>query len=198
MWTARLFMATIALCACGVTAALAAAGSAAHAGQHAATTTKQMHGFDFLFGSWTLHYTRLRHPLSGSHDWIGFDGASTVRPMWDGRGNVEDGELRMQEGRVLGVTVRIYNDTTHQWSIYWGTNAKGMLGNPQIGRFDANGVGEFFAPDTFKGRKVVIRYKWMHADADHARFEQAFSPDNGKTWETNWTTDYTRAKTTTP
>ncbi len=27
---------------------------------------------------------------------------------------------------------------------------------------------------------------------DHPRFEQAFSADGGRTWETNWTTDYTR------
>ena len=52
------------------------------------------------------------------------------------------------------------------------------------------GVGDFLAPDTVDGKSVVVRYRWI-ARAN-PRFEEAFSPDGGKTWETVWTTDYTR------
>jgi hypothetical protein len=173
---------------------LAAAAPASAAGANAPAVGDGRHGFDFLMGTWSTHYRRLRHPLSGSNDWYGFDGTSVVRPLWDGQGNVEDGTLDMPQGRVLGMTVRIYNAQTRRWSLYWGTASKGILMPPQVGSFDANGVGQFFADDTFGGKNIIVRYKWSHSDADHCRFEQAFSADKGKTWETNWTTDYTRTR----
>jgi hypothetical protein len=149
------------------------------------------HDFDFLNGKWKAHYTRLRHPLAHSHDWYGFDASDCVYPMWDGSGQMEDGDLRSPLGRILGLTVRLYNEKTHEWSLYWGTSEIGIPPGPQVGHFDANGVGLFYAPDVWHGQKVLVRYKWTHA-SDHPHFEQAFSTDNGKTWETNWTTDYTR------
>jgi hypothetical protein len=158
---------------------------------------RSMHGFDFLFGDWQTHYRRLRNPLSGSNEWYAFDAVSTVRPMWDGRGNIEDSELNMPQGRIHSLTVRIYSEATGEWSLYWGTADKGILMPPQVGRFDANGVGLFYADDTFGDKKIIVRYQWTHADADHCRFEQAFSTDGGKTWETNWTTDYVRTKEST-
>lgn len=47
-----------------------------------------------LLGSWHTHYMRLRHPLSGSHQWYACDGTSVVRPFWGGSGDLEDGDLR--------------------------------------------------------------------------------------------------------
>ncbi len=39
---------------------------------------------------------------------------------------------------------------------------------------------------------MKVRYTWNKVDDDHARWEQAFSYDN-RTWETNWTADFTHA-----
>jgi hypothetical protein len=63
---------------------------------------------------------------------------------------------------------------------------------PQIGHFDANGIGEFFAGDTFNGKPIVVRYRWNTVNG-LPHFEQAYSDDRGKTWETNWICDYTHA-----
>jgi hypothetical protein len=38
---------------------------------------------------------------------------------------------------------------------------------------------------------VRVRFTWTRVDADHARWEQAFSVD-GDAWETNWTMDFHR------
>ncbi|MCY1008343.1 hypothetical protein OV079_22850 [Nannocystis pusilla] len=54
------------------------------------------------------------------------------------------------------------------------------------------GGAEFYGPDEDAGRPVAVRYRWTKIDADHARWEQAFSYDGGA-WETNWTADFTRA-----
>jgi hypothetical protein len=192
MRSVRIFSALLALWA-GVTLIALPSGSVAGAATNA-TAQNSIHGFDFLFGKWATHFSRLRHPLSSSHDWFTFESTSVVRPIWDGRGNIEDSDLPMPRGHVFALTLRIYNVKTGLWSLYWGTAANGVAEPPQVGRFDANGVGQFFADDTYQGKKIGVRYKWTHRDANHCRFEQAFSTDHGKTWETNWTTDYTREK----
>jgi len=42
------------------------------------------------------------------------------------------------------------------------------------------------------GRKMKVRFYWTRRGADAARWEQAFSYDDGKSWETNWVMDFLR------
>jgi hypothetical protein len=164
----------------------------AHAASSLVTTTARdgRKDFDFLFGTWHTHYMRLRHVLQNDHEWYGCDGTSTVRPFWRGNANLEDGDLRCPQQYIRGMTVRLYNPATHQWSLWWGTEKAGLTEPPQVGHFDANGVGLFYADDTWHGRPIVVRYKWSVMNG-RPHFEQAFSVNHGKTWETNWTTVYT-------
>ena len=149
-------------------------------------------GFDFLLGTWRTHYMRMRHPLSGGHDWFACDGTSVVRPFWGGSGNLEDGDLHCAGQSITGMTLRLYDPTRRRWSLYWGTQKNGLAMPPQVGRFNADGAGDFFAPDTFDGKPIDVRYHWALRNGK-PRFEEAFSSDKGKTWEIVWTTDYTRA-----
>jgi hypothetical protein len=91
------------------------------------------------------------------------------------------------------LTLRLYDDASHQWSLYWGTKKVGLASGAQVGHFDATGVGDFLAKDTFAGKPVIVRYRWKVLAGDRPHFEQAFSADDGRTWETNWISDYTRA-----
>ncbi len=149
-------------------------------------------GFDFLLGTWHTKYMRLRRPLTGSHDWYECDGTSTVRAFWGGGGNIEDGDLHCPAQYISGMTLRLYDPATRQWSLYWATQKNGLAFPPQVGRFDANGVGDFLAPDTFDGKAILVRYHWTRRDGN-PRFEESFSTDKGKTWEVVWTTDYSRS-----
>lgn len=158
----------------------------------AATTRDGSRDFDFEFGTWRTHYRLLKERLVGSHEWYDCYGTSVIRPFWNGSGNLEDGDLTCPNRHIGGMTLRTYDARTHQWTLWWGTRKLGVAPPPQIGRFDAKGVGDFLAPDTFDGRPIVVRYRWF-ARAN-PRFEEAFSADAGKTWETVWTTDYTRAR----
>lgn len=161
----------------------------------AATARDGNKDFDFLIGTWHTQYKILRHRLSNNHDWYECAGTSVVRTFWDGSANLEDGDLRCPppRGDVRGMTLRLYDAASHQWSLYWGTTKLGLTTPAQVGHFDNNGVGEFFARDTFAAKPIIVRFKWTLLSGDHPHFEQAFSADDGKTWETNWICDYTRA-----
>ena len=159
---------------------------------NAAPHTDGNDGFAFLIGTWHTHYRRLLHPLAHDNRWYTCEGNAVVRPFWAGSGNIEDGDVRCPKTSIDGITLRVYDTTTKQWQLWWGTKVTGMLTPPQLGTFDSHGIGVFVAPDTWHGKRVIVRYTWRVRDG-HPYFEQAFSPDHGKTWETNWTTVYDRA-----
>lgn len=62
-----------------------------------------------------------------------------------------------------------------------------------IGQFE-NGVGTFLADDVFEGRPIKVRFLRSQTDADHCTWQQAFSPDGGASWETNWKMEFTRSE----
>ena len=148
--------------------------------------------FDFELGSWKIHLKRLQHPLSGSNSWIEFDGTTVTRKLWNGRSQIEEFEVDSPTGHIEGMTLRLYNPDSHQWSLYWANSKAGVMsGPPNVGEFK-NGRGEFYCQDTFNGRLVLVRYVWSDITPNSAHFEQSYSDDGGKTWEVNWITDQTR------
>jgi hypothetical protein len=149
--------------------------------------------FDFELGHWNIHLKRLLHPLTGSKEWIEFDGTSVTRKLWDGRAEIEEFETDGAGGHIEGLTLRTYNPQTHQWSLYWANAKDGAIGPPQVGQFK-DGAGEFYGQDTINGKPVFIRFLWSKTDTDKPHFEQAFSEDGGKTWEVNWITDQVKVK----
>jgi hypothetical protein len=152
--------------------------------------------FNFELGTWRTHYRLLRKRLAGSHDWYDCYGTSLIRSFWGGSGNLEDGDLKCPKRYIGGLTLRLYNAQMHQWTLWWGTRELGVSPPQQVGHFDANGVGEFYAYDTWQGRSIICRFQWTKISGN-PHFEQAFSVDHGKTWETNWTTDYERVSPST-
>jgi hypothetical protein len=55
-------------------------------------------------------------------------------------------------------------------------------------------VGTFYADNTFNAKPIRVRFVWSHITAKSCRWEQAFSPDGGTTWEANWVMDFTRVE----
>jgi hypothetical protein len=152
------------------------------------------HDFDYEIGAWKIHLRKLVHPLTGSSTWIDFDGTSVTRKVWQGRANIEEFETDGASGHVEGLTLRLYNPQSHQWSIFWANGKDGVLGIPPMTGQFKNGRGEFYDQEMFEGRAIYVRFVWSNITATSAHFEQSFSADGGKTWETNWITDQTRVK----
>ena len=146
--------------------------------------------FDFLNGMWTSTQRRLREPLTGSDDWYEFPGHLRNWNVMDGAGNVD--ELTCHTEGFSGLTVRLYDQKTGDWSIYWASSTLGLSFEPQVGRFGEDGRGVFLGKDVHKGQPVKVVYIWSDITDETARWEQAFSVDDGQTWETNWTADFRR------
>jgi hypothetical protein len=148
--------------------------------------------FDFFVGRWKIHNRRLRERLKESTDWEEFEGTTVARSMLGGLGNLDECTMERAAGQLRGMTVRLYDPASQQWSLYWADNAQaGILQTPLIGRFE-NGRGEFYSQEPSEGRHIFCRFIWSEITETSCRWEQAYSPDGGKTWETNWIMDFVR------
>jgi hypothetical protein len=183
--------------AAGILAAALNPFSPAHSWQdppkptQAGTDLAGLHGFDFLVGEWRVHH-RVKRPAD-SQQWLEFDGTCSNRGLMDGSANVEDHRFDKPTGVTHGVALRAYDPKTEQWAIWWidSRDPLSVLDPPVKGRFD-NGVGTFYSDGTLDGKPVRTRFIWSKITPTSARWEQAYSSDAGKTWETNWTMEFRR------
>jgi hypothetical protein len=148
--------------------------------------------FDFIIGSWQVKHRRLRERLVGSDDWAEFAGRSTTHKIMGGFGNLEDNVLALPGETYRAVALRSFDAVKRHWAIWWldGRDPH-ALDTPVVGAFH-NGVGLFYANDTLNGQPIRVRFTWSVPKPDQPRWEQAFSADDGKTWETNWEMTFTR------
>lgn len=148
--------------------------------------------FDFLTGHWRVSHRRLKRRLADCTEWEHFSGTSHASTLLGGFGNVDDNLLDMPGGRYRAVSLRAFDTATRQWSIWWlDGRHPDRLDVPVRGGFD-KGVGLFLADDVLGGRPIRVRFIWSAITADSARWEQAFSPDGGTSWETNWVMEFER------
>jgi hypothetical protein len=163
--------------------------------QAAASTSP--HAFDFDFGAWKMRSWRLEHPLSGDARHFEMTGTTRTYPVWGGKANLAEVKLDGPKGQVQLISLRLYNPKANEWSLNFATKAVGVLNVtsgipvPMIGRFQ--GVrGTFYDQEQFQGRTIWVRFMIEPRALGTVHSEQAFSADNGRTWETNWTNDYVR------
>lgn len=149
--------------------------------------------FDFEIGTWKTHLKRLQHPLTGSTTWVEYEGTTVVRKVWNGAANLVELEASGPAGRFEGLSLRLYNPESRQWSLNFSNRRGGTLSPPSIGEFK-NGRGEFYSQETLDGRAILVRFVISDITADSCRFEQSYSDDGGKTWEVNWVAVDTRVK----
>ncbi len=88
-------------------------------------------------------------------------------------------------GHIEGLSLRLYNPQSRQWSLNFSNSRDGLLTPPVFGGF-AGGRGEFFGQDTLNGQAILVRFVISEITPNSCRFEQAFSVDGGRNWEVNW------------
>lgn len=161
--------------------------------QYTPTERNGQHDFDFEIGTWKTHLLRLTDPLTRSTTWVGYEGITVVRKIWNGRANLAELVADGPAGRIEALSLRLYNPQSRQWSLNSAGSHSGTMSQPMIGEFK-NGRGEFFSQETFNGRAIFVRFVISSITPDSCRFEQAFSGDGGKTWEVNWIATDTRVE----
>ena len=149
--------------------------------------------FDFLAGRWTIKNRRLRTRWAGSEDWELFDGEATCWTVLGGLGSIE--ELSIPPGQPRGLGIRLLDTERGQWSDHWVGRGGGVIApTPMWGGFDDSGAGTFIATDDRDGDIAIwSRGVWDRITPTSCRWHQAFSRDEGRTWEHNWFMDWTRA-----
>jgi hypothetical protein len=161
------------------------------------SSTSSKNDFDFLAGKWTMYNKRLKARLANSHEWVEYESIDeNSGPILNGISNTDifkTGYNQVNGTLYEGLTVRIFDPETKLWSLYWVDSNTGKMDPPVVGSFEGT-VGRFYCKDTFNGKPVLVMFKWDKTDKDNPVWSQAFSPDNGKTWEMNLTNVSHRVK----
>ncbi|HEY8618171.1 DUF1579 domain-containing protein [Phenylobacterium sp.] len=148
--------------------------------------------FAWLAGRWKVRHRRLKGRLVGSTEWEPFEGTSTCWLTLGGLGTCDDNVIELPAGTYRAMGIRAFDAKTGKWAIWWlDERYADRIEPPVFGGF-ANGVGTFEGDDTLNGKAIKVRFQWSRITKTSARWEQAFSSDGGKTWETNWEMDFTR------
>ncbi|MGB4844308.1 MAG: hypothetical protein WBP16_07575 [Ferruginibacter sp.] len=150
-----------------------------------ASATSSEHDFDFFEGKWKLHNRKLKSRLTDCTEWTTFESTQEMYRVLNGIGNI-DNFLATFDGKPFeGMSVRLFNPKTRLWAIYWADSNEGILQPAVFGSFE-NDIAHFFTKDSFNNKPILVVFRWDTRDKDNPVWSQAFSENNGKTWEWNW------------
>jgi hypothetical protein len=148
--------------------------------------------FAFLDGDWRVQHRYIRVKPEG-REWVEAQGTVNHRELYNGWANVEEYVINRDGGVDRAVALRSYNPKTAQWTIWWlDGRVPSSMETPMQGRFE-NGVGTFDGSTTLNGKPVRVRFTWSDTASPSPRWQQAYSYDDGKTWETVWIMQFQRA-----
>ncbi|HTF22039.1 MAG TPA: hypothetical protein VK658_28355 [Chryseolinea sp.] len=150
-----------------------------------ASTVSSKDDFDFLVGSWQIENKKLKSRLAGSNEWLEFQATGTMRKILHGLGNIDDFVTTVDGMPFEGMSLRLFSPQTKLWNIYWADTNSAALEKPVSGSFE-NGMGKFFTRDVFNNKEILVQFKWDVTNPQIPVWSQAFSADDGKTWEWNW------------
>jgi hypothetical protein len=145
--------------------------------------------FDFLVGPFDVVNRRLMKPLTGDDTWEEFSATAIARTYFNGSVSVD--EMCFPTKGFFGMSLRLFDPVAREWTVYWVNSQTGKLQQPVRGRW-AGGISLLFGDDEHGSIPVRASYRWSDVMGQTAHWEQGFSVDSGRTWETNWTMDWSR------
>ena len=151
--------------------------------------------FDSFLGKWQVRHRRLKQRLAGSTQWEEYDGTTHWQSILGGIANFNDSVVNRSTGTYRGMGLRAFDASTNTWTD-WYLDGR----SPTKVSLDGTGtfvdrVGIFLSDDTFEGKPIKVRGMFTPLSATTMQWEQAFSPDGGKTWETNYVMHHRRIAT---
>jgi hypothetical protein len=159
-----------------------------------ASANSSANDFDFLTGKWTMDNRKLKSRLTKCTEWDTFVSTSeNLGRILEGVGNLDFYRATFDGKPYEGLTVRVFNPNTRLWSLFWVASDVGIMDPPVVGSFDGP-IGLFYCKDIYRGTPVIVVFKWDKTDPENPVWSQAFSTDNGVTWEWNATNTSHRIK----
>ncbi|MGA9419978.1 MAG: hypothetical protein WBV40_12585 [Candidatus Cybelea sp.] len=147
------------------------------------------HGFDYQFGTWNVHVSRLTRDAAGLSKWVRYAGTHTVVPLWHRRANIGVLEVHGPAGRIEGMQLRLFDPATGCWKLSFASSTDGELQSPSAGSFH-DGVGDFRSTDRVNGKHVIVRSLSTTTSPTSYRDVIARSYDNGRTRTPVWIANY--------
>jgi hypothetical protein len=158
-----------------------------------ASSTSSNKDFDYLIGKWTMKNKHLNARLANCKEYTKFETTVENFAALQGNGNFDVVRRQLSDGKVYeGRTIRTFDPETKLWRLYWIDSNGGAIDPPVVGSF-TGGIGLFFCKDYQVGRPVIVVFRWDKTNPEQPVWSQAFSDDNGKTWEWNYTNTSYRA-----
>jgi hypothetical protein len=150
------------------------------------------HDMDFNFGTWHTEIARVPDPFAEPSNVVRLAGTVTVKPIWNGKGELEEIEAEGPNGHWEGANLFLYDPTARQWIQTYVDSSEGRFDEPSgIGEY-RNGNIEYYSADKLHGRAILDRAIWSDIKPDSHTYEESFSNDGGRTWHPAFTAHLTR------
>ncbi|QOG01175.1 hypothetical protein [Flavobacterium sp. MDT1-60] len=150
--------------------------------------------YSFLIGNHKVHHRKLKERFNNCKEWVDIEGSKTTELLLTGISNIEKHYMcDSKQQPIEAFALRLFNPVTKLWSLYWADSIFGILDPPLLGSFE-NNIGLFFGKEIINGKEIIVQFQYDRTDTDNPVWGQAFSNDNGKTWEWNWFMFFSRIK----
>ena len=151
------------------------------------------HDFDFALGHWTTEVTMIKDPFNKPNEQTHMRGTKVARPIWNGKGWIEEIEAGDPGSHWQGATIFLYDPAAHQWSQNYVDSSEGRIEPPSIGEY-RDGKIEFYSQEVVDGRAMLLRGTWTIISKDLHTYEIARSVDGGRSWHTSFIARVSRAQ----
>jgi hypothetical protein len=187
---------SIAYLTCCVATLAGLPGSTSAGAQPAASSTPALrdgsHDMDFNFGTWHTEIIRVADPFGDPAKVVHMAGTVTVKPIWNGKAELEEIEAEGPKGHWEGANLFFYDLAAHQWNQHYIGSSEGRFDEPAgIGEY-RNGKVEYYSADKVGGRAVLDRTIWTVLSPDAHTYEESLSDDGGRTWRPAFIAHLTR------
>jgi hypothetical protein len=150
------------------------------------------HDMDFNFGTWHTEIARTPDPFGDPANVVHISGTVTVRPIWNGKAELEEIEAEGPKGHWQGANLFFYDPTARQWIQTYVDSSEGRFNEaPGIGEYRDGNV-EYYSPTELHGRAILDRAIWSDIRPNSHTYTESFSDDGGRTWRPAFVAHLTR------
>jgi hypothetical protein len=140
------------------------------------------HDFDFAIGNWRTEVTITPDPFNHPDQQSHMTGSKVARPLWNGKGLLEEIEAGQGADHWQGATLFLYDPKAGQWSQNYADADTGRMDAiPSIGGYRDGNI-EFYSQEFIGGRAMLVRGTWRILSPDLHTYEIDRSIDGARSW----------------